>query len=91
MDLKLLLLFVFVVTALSQPSDHLIPKSANDLNVLLQEYAYRAFSFERTGIPFDGVVPSYLTGINISASRLRSGSLFSKGFDSYKEFIIPPG
>ncbi|KAI3666791.1 hypothetical protein L6452_41828 [Arctium lappa] len=94
MELQFLVLLVFFLgwpTVRPQPLSDLIPKSANDLNVMLQDYAYRAFTFERTGIPFDGIVPSYLTGINISALRLRSGSLYSRGFDSYKEFVIPPG
>lgn len=60
------------------------------LDALLQDYAYRAFVHPRTGIPFDGVVPSK-TGINISAMRLRSGSLRSRGVAAYKEFKIPMG
>ncbi|XP_047324315.1 uncharacterized protein LOC124927870 [Impatiens glandulifera] len=62
-----------------------------NLDAILQDYAYRAFVNPRTGIPFDGSVPSNLTGITISAMRLRSGSLRSRGVKTYKEFEIPKG
>ncbi|KAF8041829.1 hypothetical protein BT93_A0428 [Corymbia citriodora subsp. variegata] len=65
--------------------------SARALDKMLQDYAYRAFVHPRTGIPYDGVVPSNLTGVNISAMRLRSGSLRRKGVKMYKEFEIPTG
>ncbi|KAF5750712.1 hypothetical protein HS088_TW03G01051 [Tripterygium wilfordii] len=61
------------------------------LDPLLQDYAFRVFASPKTGIPYDGVVPSNLTGINIAAMRLRSGSLKRKGVPMYKEFEIPPG
>ncbi|KAK6943336.1 Protein of unknown function DUF1191 [Dillenia turbinata] len=64
---------------------------ADALDTLLQDYAYRAFLRPKTGIPYDGSVPSNLTGIQISAMRLRSGSLRSRGVTMYKEFEIPPG
>ncbi|CAI9287465.1 unnamed protein product [Lactuca saligna] len=66
-------------------------KPARALDTTLQEYAYRAFFHPRTGIPFDGLVPPYLTGIEISAMRLRSGSLFHRGVETFKEFKIPIG
>ncbi|KAL9425779.1 hypothetical protein AB3S75_032696 [Citrus x aurantiifolia] len=65
--------------------------SAPALDALLQDYAYRAFVRPRTGIPFEGVVPSNLTGIKIAAMRLRSGSLRTRGVNMYKEFRIPMG
>lgn len=65
--------------------------SAKALDALLQDYAYMAFVHPRTGIPFDGVVPSNLTGIKIAAMRLRSGSLRTRGVPVYKEFNIPVG
>lgn len=65
--------------------------SASALDTLLQDYAYRAFVRPRTGIPYEGVVPSNLTGIKIAAMRLRSGSLRTKGVNMYKEFHIPIG
>lgn len=65
--------------------------SARALDMMLQDYAYGAFHRPRTGIPYDGVVPSNLTGITISAMRLRSGSLRTRGVKMYKEFEIPPG
>lgn len=65
--------------------------SARALDALLQDYAYRAFVRPKTGVPYDGVVPSNLSGIEIAAMRLRSGSLFRRGVNMYKEFVIPPG
>ncbi|KAG8374480.1 hypothetical protein BUALT_Bualt11G0136800 [Buddleja alternifolia] len=64
---------------------------ARALDGLLQGYAYRAFLNPRTGIVYDGVVPSNLTGIQISAMRLRSGSLKTRGVSMYKEFRVPKG
>ncbi|XP_072974713.1 uncharacterized protein [Typha angustifolia] len=64
---------------------------ASELDALLQDYAYRAFVHPHTGIPYDGQVPSNLTGIKIAAVRLRSGSLRRWGVSSYKEFEIPIG
>lgn len=65
--------------------------AARALDSLLQDYAYGAFVRPRTGIVYDGVVPSNLTGIKISALRLRRGSLRARGFRAYKEFEIPMG
>ncbi|KAL5550382.1 hypothetical protein UlMin_000558 [Ulmus minor] len=47
---------------------------------------YRAFVHPRTGIPLDGTVPSNLTRIGVAALRLRSGSLYRRGVQVYKEF-----
>ena len=63
---------------------------ARALDSILQDYAYKAFVRPRTGTPYDGSVPSNLTGIKIAALRLRSGSLFRRGA-KYKEFSIPVG
>ncbi|KAK0602949.1 hypothetical protein LWI29_038456 [Acer saccharum] len=65
--------------------------SARALDALLQDYAYRAFVHPRTGIVYNGVVPSNLTGMKIAAMRLRSGSLRTRGVKMYKEFGIPIG
>lgn len=66
--------------------------SARVLDAQLQGFAYGAFGrHPKTGIPFDGQVPPNLTGIKISAMRLRSGSLYRKGVTMYKEFVIPRG
>ncbi|PWA71774.1 hypothetical protein CTI12_AA277210 [Artemisia annua] len=63
-----------------------------DLDAILQDYAYRAFgSRPRTGVVYNGVPPLDLPGIQISAMRLRSGSLFKRGVKNYKEFVIPIG
>lgn len=64
---------------------------ARALDSLLQEYAYMAFAHPRTGMVYNGYVPSNLTGISISAMRLKSGSLWSRGVVAYKEFEIPKG
>lgn len=61
------------------------------LDSLLQEYAYMAFSQPKTGIVYEGDIPSNLTGISIYAMRLRSGSLYSRGVKKYREFSIPKG
>ncbi|KAL6988230.1 hypothetical protein U1Q18_013978 [Sarracenia purpurea var. burkii] len=66
-------------------------RAAQALDALLQDYAFRAFVRPRTGIAYDGVVPSNLSGIKISAMRLRSGSLRNRGVAAYKEFEIPVG
>uniref|UniRef100_A0A1D1YYZ2 Coxsackievirus and adenovirus receptor n=1 Tax=Anthurium amnicola TaxID=1678845 RepID=A0A1D1YYZ2_9ARAE len=67
--------------------------AARSLDGLLQDYAYRAFDRHRprTGRPYDGVVPSNISGIRITVMRLRSGSLRSKGVPSFNEFEIPIG
>ncbi|KAK4773088.1 hypothetical protein SAY87_028107 [Trapa incisa] len=64
---------------------------ARALDMMIQDYAYRAFILPRTGVPYDGTMPSNLTGIQISAMRLRTGSLRFRGIQSYKEFQIPKG
>ncbi|KAK8619327.1 hypothetical protein V6N13_133289 [Hibiscus sabdariffa] len=65
--------------------------AARALDALLQDYAYRGFVRPKTGVPYDGVVPSNLTGVQIAAMRLRSGSLRTRGVTMYKEFQIPTG
>ncbi|GJN07144.1 hypothetical protein PR202_ga24946 [Eleusine coracana subsp. coracana] len=74
------------VAAQSQP---LSP--ARMLDATLQDYAYRAFVRPRTGIVFNATLPANLTGIAVSALRLRSGSLRRKSFPGYFEFNIPTG
>ncbi|KAK4370280.1 hypothetical protein RND71_009755 [Anisodus tanguticus] len=49
--------------------------AARLLDSVLQDYAFRAFVRPRTGIPYDGNVPSNFTGINVVVLRLRSGSM----------------
>ncbi|KAL4572557.1 hypothetical protein LXL04_019337 [Taraxacum kok-saghyz] len=64
---------------------------ARSLDAILQDYAYRAIVRPRTGITYDGLPPSNFSGIKISAIRLRSGSLYTRGVPNYKEFTIPVG
>uniref|UniRef100_A0A2P2JSJ3 Uncharacterized protein LOC105112300 n=1 Tax=Rhizophora mucronata TaxID=61149 RepID=A0A2P2JSJ3_RHIMU len=80
-----LLLLTWLMGLEAQPTH-----AARPLDALLQRYAYRAFVRPRTGIPYDGRVPSNLTGIRITAMRLRSGSLRRRGV-KYREFDISTG
>ena len=64
--------------------------SASSLDAFLQDYAFRAFHNPKTGVPYDGQVPRNLAGFKVSAMRLRSGSLRTRGV-LYKEFQIPTG
>ncbi|CAN6174414.1 unnamed protein product [Urochloa humidicola] len=64
---------------------------ARILDATLQDYAYRAFVRPRTGTVYNATLPANLTGIAVSAIRLRSGSLRRKGFSRYFEFTIPTG
>ncbi|RAL39212.1 hypothetical protein DM860_002745 [Cuscuta australis] len=66
--------------------------SARALDSLLQDYAFRdAFGPRpKTGVVYDGTVPSNLTGIKVSALRLRSGSLRRRNI-TFKEFQMPVG
>ncbi|KAL1193786.1 hypothetical protein V5N11_031915 [Cardamine amara subsp. amara] len=65
--------------------------SSSSLDALLQDYSFRAFVRPRTGILYDGTVPSNLSGIKVAAMRLRSGSFRKRGVTSFKEFSIPSG
>ncbi|KAI4353588.1 hypothetical protein L6164_002527 [Bauhinia variegata] len=65
---------------------------ARALDVLLQEYAFRGFNaVPKTGTIYKGNALSNLTGIEITALRLRSGSLRRRGVPMYNEFQIPIG
>ncbi|KAL8531323.1 hypothetical protein ACS0TY_008083 [Phlomoides rotata] len=65
--------------------------SARELDSLLQDYAFRAFVRPKTGIIYDGNVPSNLTGLQVAALRLRTGSLRRRGVSNFKEFRFPIG
>ncbi|XP_027333778.1 uncharacterized protein LOC113848457 [Abrus precatorius] len=65
--------------------------SARLLDSHIQELAFKALFSPRTGVPYDAQVPTNLTGIKVSAMRLRSGSLRTRGVHSYEEFEIPIG
>ncbi|XP_041024785.1 uncharacterized protein LOC121265286 [Juglans microcarpa x Juglans regia] len=95
LSMIILLMWFFCLPALrAQSTNGSSLSPARALDALLQDYAYRAFVElvrPKTGTPYNGDVPSNLTGIKIEALRLRSGSLFRKGVDSYKEFHIPTG
>lgn len=85
----LLLLFGMPFSGSAQNPGNL--SAARALDAILQDYAYRAFVRPRTGVPYDGTVPSNLTGMKISAMRLVRGSLKARGVSRYKEFEIPKG
>ncbi|KAM0061376.1 hypothetical protein Hdeb2414_s0004g00135241 [Helianthus debilis subsp. tardiflorus] len=84
-SLTMLLLLVLIWWSTSEA------QTLRALDAILQDYAYRAFHRPRTGRPYDGVPPANLSGIQISALRLRSGSLFTRGVRQYKQFTIPVG
>ncbi|KAH9300451.1 hypothetical protein KI387_012034, partial [Taxus chinensis] len=64
--------------------------SQRSLDTVLQKYAFRAFIHPKTGIIYNAQVPKNMSGIQVLAVRLRSGSLRSRGM-VYKEFDIPSG
>ncbi|KAE9594462.1 hypothetical protein Lal_00001129 [Lupinus albus] len=75
-------------------SSQLLPDSGNSstaLDAILQNYAFKAFFMPKTGVPYDAELPKNLKGVKVSAMRLRSGSLRTRGVQSYKEFQIPIG
>ncbi|KAL6139049.1 hypothetical protein ACLB2K_064326 [Fragaria x ananassa] len=85
-----MLVVLIWLSRLSYLSAELSSGQAATLDVLLQDYAYRAFVQPKTGVPYDAQVPSNLTGVQIAALRLRSGSLYRRGV-MYKEFEFPVG
>ncbi|XP_073281743.1 uncharacterized protein [Primulina huaijiensis] len=93
LSVVLLFLLLRVTGAQSPPSptSNSLFSNARALDALLQDYAYQAFVRPRTGVVYDGAVSFNLSGIQISAMRLRSGSLRTKGVSTYKEFEIPKG
>lgn len=63
--------------------------SSRDLDGVLQNYALEAFAARRpkTGVAYDGAV----SGIRVSAMRLKTGALKRRGVSMYQEFQIPKG
>ncbi|KAK1391139.1 Potassium transport system protein kup [Heracleum sosnowskyi] len=89
LEMLLLLVLCFFF---SLPSLRAQTSGKEALDVLIQDYAFRAFVRPRTGVPFDGIPPSNLSGVQISAMRLRSGSLRTRGVvKGFKEFTLYPG
>ncbi|KAE8656364.1 putative protein binding protein [Hibiscus syriacus] len=95
MLVSFLCLFLFLVpTLLVQSSDtnaSSMSAAARALDAFLQDYAYRAFVRPKTGVLYEGVAPSNLTGVQTAGMRLRSGSLWTRGVEMYKEFKILVG
>lgn len=91
LTLPLLLLSLPFSNASQLPPDAGII-SSRTLDALLQDVAFKAFSLRpKTGVPYDAKVPKNLAGVRVSAMRLRSGSLRTRGVQSYNEFQIPIG
>lgn len=86
-----MLLLLLVCICFNLPRVRAQSSAQEALDVLIQDYAFRAFVRPRTGVPYDGIPPSNLSGVHISAMRLRSGSLRKKGFTGFKEFTLYPG
>ena len=89
--LILLMWFFWLPAPRAQSTPGSSRSPARGLDARLQDYAYKAFVHPKTGIPYNGTVPTDLAGIQIAAMRLRSGSLYRKGVPMYKEFKIPIG
>ena len=77
---------VMIYLLLSMPNVEGQSGDACALDALLQDYAYRAFVRPLTGVVFYGLPPANLSGIQVAAMRLRSGSMRRKGVQRYKEF-----
>ncbi|QHO48541.1 hypothetical protein DS421_1g06310 [Arachis hypogaea] len=75
----------------SSSSNNVATISPRTLDAILQDCAFKALIKPKTGTPYDAQVPKNLSGVSVSALRLRSGSLRNRGFKSYKEFQIPIG
>lgn len=91
-SLAMLLLSIwlfFLIRVSRSQSPNSSTSDARALDSILQGYTYQAYVRPRTGVVYNGTVPSNLTGITISALRLRSGSLRTKGVHMFKEFEIP--
>ncbi|GAU45187.1 hypothetical protein TSUD_178800 [Trifolium subterraneum] len=87
--LLILMCFESLPNVMTQSSSN---KEAKALDVILQQYAYKALVNPKTGTIYNATkLPSNLTGIEVAALRLRSGSLRRKGFHMYNEFDIPNG
>ncbi|KAG4939915.1 hypothetical protein AAZX31_16G197500 [Glycine max] len=89
-----LLLLLLLLLCFSAPHASAQSSQARSLDAILQEYAFKALVKPRTGTIYNATatqLPSNLTGVKISALRLRSGSMRRKGFPSYNEFEIPIG
>ncbi|XP_004500399.1 uncharacterized protein [Cicer arietinum] len=83
-------LFLSIQISIAQlPFDDTI--SSRTLDAILQDYAFKSFFRPKTGVPYDAKLPNNLIGVKVSAMRLRSGSLRTRGVQTYKEFQIPMG
>ncbi|CAI8612978.1 unnamed protein product [Vicia faba] len=92
-SIVMLVLLLFCFVSLSHVRAQSSSNSeAKALDVVLQQYAYKSLVNPKTGTIYNATqLPSSLTGVKVSALRLRSGSLRRKGFHMYNEFDIPNG
>lgn len=74
-----------------RPSTGFASAAAKSLDSLLRDYAFRGLRHPRTGVPYQGKVPSNISGIRTAMVRLRSGSLRFRGLERFHEFEIPDG
>ncbi|KAF3627822.1 putative succinate dehydrogenase [ubiquinone] iron-sulfur subunit 3, mitochondrial-like [Capsicum annuum] len=84
------LLIPALVGSQSNSSDS---SARSSLDSLLQQYAFRELTWQRTrtGVPYDAYVPSNLMGIKVSAVILKRHTLKRRVYGYYKEFFIPSG
>ncbi|KAL4354607.1 hypothetical protein GQ457_06G011070 [Hibiscus cannabinus] len=80
--LFLCILLFMVQTLMAQSSTRDV--AARALDALLHDYAYMAFVRPKTGVLYDGIVPSNLPIIQIATIRLRNGSLRNRGVKMYR-------
>ncbi|XP_014503039.2 uncharacterized protein LOC106763354 [Vigna radiata var. radiata] len=85
------LTFLFYLSLSSAQLPPYVVVSPRLLDAHLQDFAFKSLFNPRTGVSYDAHVPISLSGIKVSAMRLRSGSLRTKGVLNYKEFKIPNG
>lgn len=64
--------------------------SQKSVDKILQNDAFTVFRHPKSGTIYEATAPSNLSGININAVRLRSGSLRRRGI-LYNEFEVPVG
>ncbi|CAN4099693.1 unnamed protein product [Withania somnifera] len=86
----ILIWFLVLVGSESTTSDS---SAKSSLDSLLQQYAFRELTWQRTrtGAPYDASVPSNLAGIKISAMICTTHHLKRRVYSYYKEFFIPSG
>ncbi|CAI8585993.1 unnamed protein product [Vicia faba] len=83
--------FLSLINSTSSAQTHDDIVSAHSIDARLQDCAFKAFIEPKSDVIYDAEVPSDLTGIKVSAIRVRSRTMLNKGVQSYKELEIPIG